>query len=373
MFGRSLLVAPIAKPVETNSLASKQVWLPPGDWFDLSNGQLFTGPQVVTFTATIKEMPIYAKAGALIPVRAMQENSIFGAGVLAQVDYKVVVVPGKKLSAYSMYDDDGESSEYLDNKLYMWQSFTAEVNSSSVLFTAAPTTGTYNGLKRTRTIVVEFLGIGPVIHGTINGKRISQCHPFDTNKINCWRYEGQTLSLQFYIVEAVPIDEPIAVEATIINSPVLRKGLVGKFRRLHDVKRLLDNQWDITTVYMNDYPTFMKVFNIDTRISYNPQMLLEDVKIVDSAIAQSIKEISLLKLSDPVKQEALALLGARGKFAASLNFVSIDMLLAMVSFVGFAFVMWHIQHHQMGYRPVSRNSWADGSGDKDFPVYDLAL
>lgn len=64
MFGRNLLVAPIT----TQGATTKSVHLPAGEWYDLWNGGRASGPGTKTYVAGTDTIPVYAKAGAILPL-----------------------------------------------------------------------------------------------------------------------------------------------------------------------------------------------------------------------------------------------------------------------------------------------------------------
>jgi alpha-glucosidase (family GH31 glycosyl hydrolase) len=64
MFGRQLLVAPITAQGAT----SKNVYLPAGEWYDFWNGGRAQGPGTKTYFAGTDSIPVYAKAGAIVPL-----------------------------------------------------------------------------------------------------------------------------------------------------------------------------------------------------------------------------------------------------------------------------------------------------------------
>ncbi len=63
-FGRQLLVAPIT----TQGATSKSVYLPAGEWYDFWNGGHAVGAGYKTYFAGTDTIPVFAKAGAIIPL-----------------------------------------------------------------------------------------------------------------------------------------------------------------------------------------------------------------------------------------------------------------------------------------------------------------
>jgi alpha-glucosidase len=64
LFGRDLLVAPVTEQGQT----SRTVYLPEGDWYDWHTGELHPGGQRITVETPLERLPLYARAGAAIPM-----------------------------------------------------------------------------------------------------------------------------------------------------------------------------------------------------------------------------------------------------------------------------------------------------------------
>ena len=48
--------------------ASREAWIPPGDWINAWNGEVVSGPVIVTNGVPLDEIPIWIKSGAVIPL-----------------------------------------------------------------------------------------------------------------------------------------------------------------------------------------------------------------------------------------------------------------------------------------------------------------
>lgn len=67
-FGTQLLVCPVTAPTEKSVLRARtQAWLPEGIWFDFFTGRIYQGNRHVVLWRKLEEMPVFAKAGAIIP------------------------------------------------------------------------------------------------------------------------------------------------------------------------------------------------------------------------------------------------------------------------------------------------------------------
>lgn len=104
LWGRDLLVA----PVFTQGAATRAVYLPDGDWYDWWTNARVAGGRTISRPVDLATMPIYARAGAIIPfdpVRQYTSEPVSQPTTLR-------VFPGAD-GRFTLYDDDGVSQEYL--------------------------------------------------------------------------------------------------------------------------------------------------------------------------------------------------------------------------------------------------------------------
>ena len=68
-FGSELVVAPFLSPAETSTRLSRQtVWLPEGQWFDFFRAQRFPGDGWHAVYGGLEDIPVFARAGAIVPL-----------------------------------------------------------------------------------------------------------------------------------------------------------------------------------------------------------------------------------------------------------------------------------------------------------------
>ncbi len=103
MFGPAFLVAPVYKQGQT----SRKVYLPKGtDWYNYWTREQLKGGQTVTVEAPIDTLPLFVRAGSIIPT---------GSPILSTKDpqkiARIQVYAGAD-AAFDLYDDDGETYGY---------------------------------------------------------------------------------------------------------------------------------------------------------------------------------------------------------------------------------------------------------------------
>ncbi len=104
MYGPSILVAPVADAGAT----SRRVYLPAGtDWYDFWTGKRTVGGQNVNRVTPIDVMPLYVRAGTILPMGAESEYS----NQHPNAPVELRIYPGRDAS-FSLYEDDGISYDY---------------------------------------------------------------------------------------------------------------------------------------------------------------------------------------------------------------------------------------------------------------------
>lgn len=107
MFGPAFLVAPVTEQGQVE----KDVYLPAGsDWYDFWTNQKHAGGQWVKTAAPIDRIPVYVKAGSIVPMGAEVQST-----ASKQAIAQVLVYPGKD-GEFDLYDDDGVSYDYEKGK-----------------------------------------------------------------------------------------------------------------------------------------------------------------------------------------------------------------------------------------------------------------
>jgi alpha-glucosidase (family GH31 glycosyl hydrolase) len=68
-FGTEMIVCPITKPVNSDTLLGKfEAWIPQGVWYDFFTGQLYRGNRRMDLYRNLDTIPVLVKAGGIIPL-----------------------------------------------------------------------------------------------------------------------------------------------------------------------------------------------------------------------------------------------------------------------------------------------------------------
>lgn len=103
LFGPSLLVIP-AKSTQ----AIVNAYLPKGNWYSFYNDKKFTGKKQVLTPSPLNKLPVFVKAGAIIPVQKLIQNTGENPGDTLEIH----VYSGTGNTHYVYYEDDGTTYNY---------------------------------------------------------------------------------------------------------------------------------------------------------------------------------------------------------------------------------------------------------------------
>ena len=108
-FGRELFIAPILKQKDiTMNRSIERVFLPKGVWYDFKTGKKFAGNKRYVVFYKEEEYPIFAKAGAIIPLANLDKN-INDTSIPKSIE--INVFPGQS-NVFNLYEDDGITKLY---------------------------------------------------------------------------------------------------------------------------------------------------------------------------------------------------------------------------------------------------------------------
>ncbi len=116
MFGKAFLVCPVTEPMyyEVNSVPlsnvkkTKDVYLPKGTrWFDFWTNTMHEGGETLTCRATLDMMPLFVKAGSIVPV---SEPIMYADEKKGEIS-EIIIYSGKD-GEFTLYNDEGDNYSY---------------------------------------------------------------------------------------------------------------------------------------------------------------------------------------------------------------------------------------------------------------------
>lgn len=103
MFG-DIMACPVTDP----GVGSREVYLPAdSEWFDFWTGERFVGGEIIDAPAPINRLPLFVKAGSIIPSTKAVEYSDASVGKPMTID----IYPGKDAD-FTLYDDAGDTYDF---------------------------------------------------------------------------------------------------------------------------------------------------------------------------------------------------------------------------------------------------------------------
>ena len=159
MFGKSLLVSPVTNPMYTKRGAvegrdtlkvedfgivkTKQTYLPKGtNWYDFWTGEKFAGGQKVTRQTPLDIIPLYVKAGSIMP---------FGPDVQYATEknwgeLEIRIYPGNDVD-FTLYEDENDNYDYEKGQ---YSEIKFHWNDRKHTLTIANRIGSFNGMITNR-------------------------------------------------------------------------------------------------------------------------------------------------------------------------------------------------------------------------------
>lgn len=151
LWGNELLIAPNTEaPRAGNGKVS--IWLPAGsDWYEYSANTKHAGNQVITKTPGIGELPIFVKAGAIIPTVKPAHN----VAMLDTTRMELHIYTGAD-GKFTLYEDDGMTAQYQKEKFATQEIIYSDKQHMLII---KPAQGSYAGMDKVRSYEVIFHGL----------------------------------------------------------------------------------------------------------------------------------------------------------------------------------------------------------------------
>lgn len=146
LFGDAFLVAPVLLPGHTK----RDVRLPAGEWYNYWTAEKFTGPKQVRVEAPIERIPLFVKAGSIIPTQQIvQYSDEMPIDPLTLEVFPPVLNPGSASiqSSTQLYEDDGATFKYMKGEFCLRQIHFKSSEQSQEIVLSNPE-GTYRPPKR---------------------------------------------------------------------------------------------------------------------------------------------------------------------------------------------------------------------------------
>ena len=159
LLGDFILAKPVTRWMEYGPYGQKaeqpdwreQVYLPAGtDWYTWEDGTPIHGGQTVTADAPLDTVPMFVRAGAILPLGPVQQH----VGEIANPDLTLMIYPGAD-GDFTLYDDAGDGYGYEQGECAR---IALHWDDASRTLSFSARQGSYPGMPGTRRFILRLAG-----------------------------------------------------------------------------------------------------------------------------------------------------------------------------------------------------------------------
>jgi alpha-D-xyloside xylohydrolase len=144
LFGPAFLV----NPVTSAGVTSRSVYLPQGTWYNFWTGSTLPGGDTITADAPLSEIPLFVKAGSIVPMGPFIQYAT------ESIDPLEIRVYRGQDGSFTLYEDEGDTYAY-ETGAHSLIPFTW--NEQTKQLTIGARTGTYDGMPSNRTFNIVWV------------------------------------------------------------------------------------------------------------------------------------------------------------------------------------------------------------------------
>ncbi len=164
MFGAEILVTPVVEQGKT----SRKVYLPENsDWINYWTGAKINGGLTIDVDAPLNQIPLFVKAGAIIPKRKYARSIETGTNDTLELH----IYPGTD-SRFNLIEDDGTSNDYL-NGIYATTTIDVKNYKNKLMVQINPIKGSYKGMNPKRNWVLHIYEPKKALQAKINSHLVT--------------------------------------------------------------------------------------------------------------------------------------------------------------------------------------------------------
>jgi len=275
LFGDAMLAAPVVAPADkVTRLTSEKVWLPAGEWIEWPTGKHFTGPAQVDRSFSIDQIPVYLKAGAIVPMQPPMLHT--GEKPVDPLIVNVWPLSSGESSSYSVYEDSGVSVEY-QRGVFARTPIHAAQTGDTLRVEIGPVEigpgGSYPGMLKTRAYELRLPADWPPAAVTVNGKPVKQA---SADSKGGWTFVGNTLTTVIPVPSG-SVSEKVTVEVRRADGLTARRGeldgFAGAMTRLRAAYDALQQTWPASA------PPDLLIDAMQTgdRLGYHPERAVDEI------------------------------------------------------------------------------------------------
>lgn len=237
MFGPSMLVAPVCVQGDSNEVASKTIWLPPVTWYDDTFGELVEGGATITRSYDVTEIPIFIRAGSIIP--RIPNPQTVGIGTQALTNLDVYIYPGNSSASYDLYEDDATTLDYITGSFTTQTYSYTRPSMNSITVSIEALAGSYSGMLAQRYVRIFLVGSMPIATARLGNVDIP---PSRFPQPSHFTYDGETATaiIDVGVISTTAAHSIVVSLAASQNDAQLAR-IKGFAARTKLAKRTMDN------------------------------------------------------------------------------------------------------------------------------------
>jgi alpha-glucosidase len=289
VFGDQMLAAPVTAPADkVSGLAAEKVWLPKGEWIEWPTGKHFTGPATVDRAFSIDQIPVYLRAGAIVP---MQPPMLYtGQKPVDPLIVNVWPLAPATSSSYEVYEDSGVAVEY-QKGVFARTPIKATQSGDTLRVEIGPVAGSYPGMLYARAYELRLPADWPPASVSINGVALAEKLRVTGN--GGWSFEGNTLTT-IVPIPTRSVAAKVTVEVRRAAGLTARRGeldgFAGAMTRLRGVYDSLQQTWPVAAAP----DLLIDAMQTGDRLSYHPELATEEITHFHSVLFQAQGSVQAL-------------------------------------------------------------------------------
>ncbi|WP_229741271.1 glycoside hydrolase family 31 protein [Silvibacterium dinghuense] len=297
-FGSQMIVQPVVTQMDASTqLAHEKIWIPDGEWVERDTGKHFTGPQLVDRNFSLDQIPVYIRAGAILPMQPPMLHT--GAKPVDPLIVNVYPLDDGQKSTYRLYEDASDSEAYKSG-VCTWTPLTASQSGDTLTVEVSPAEGQYPGMLESRGYEIRLPLDWPPDSVTVNGTDIAQ-HDGESG----WTYDGNRLTTTIR-VPSQSVHSPLRVEIHRAPGSLASRskldGFPGSITRLRAAYDALNSMWPFT--WSSD--PLIDALQTGDRMHYHPQDARNELTRFSGVYAQAMDELHAKVTAANIPDDQLA-------------------------------------------------------------------
>jgi alpha-glucosidase len=285
LFGNQMLAAPVVAPADkVSGLTEEKIWLPAGQWIEWPTGKRLDGPAQVDRRFSIDQIPVYLKAGAIVPMQPPMLHT--GAKPVDPLIVNVWPLAPGQSSSYSVYEDSGVSVEY-QRGVFARTPIQAAQTGDTLRVEIGPVQGRYPGMLTARAYELRLPADWPPAAVTINGKPLKQSDRSGQDGAKeGWSFVGNTLTTVIPVPRRSS-DEKVIVEVRRAPGLTARRseldGFAGAMTRLRAAYDALQQTWPASA----PPDPLIDAMQTGDRLGYHPERAVQQIAHFHAVLPQA--------------------------------------------------------------------------------------